>query len=525
MTIKTKQRQIREVIKCGKDPIYFFNKYCKIQHVTRGTISFNTYPFQDNCVNDFIKNRFNVILKARQLGLSTLTAAYSVWLALFQKDQRILVIATKLDVAKNFIRKVKTLLDNIPKWMIFVKMETNSKQEVAFSHGSSIKAIPTSEDAGRSESLSLLIIDEAAFVRNFDTIWTGIYPTLSTGGRAIVLSTPNGVGGQYYDIYTNAEEGLNEFNAIRLPWTVNPDTDQEWFDKMTANMSKRQIAQEYLCDFIASGETMIGEEDFRWLQSIVEPPKERTGPARNVWIWQYPLSQRKYIITADVARGDSKDYSTFHVFDTSNNECVCEYKGKAPPDELGQMLAEYGYRYNKATLCPENNSYGYATLMKLRDIKYPNVHVRQKRRAHIVHYGGNFAIEDAGFNTNNKTKNIILTKLEEMIRNKSILIKSSRFYEESKRFVWKGNKAQAMSGYNDDLIISAAIGSYLLDTEYSSNGIENEVDYVMLRAMGVTSSKYKSHKYSKSAAEEATGIDTTRHSKNGIDISKYRWLF
>ena len=112
---KNKNAQISEIIKCGKDPVYFFNKYCKIQHMTRGTIPFNTYPFQDDCVKAFIDNRFNIILKSRQLGLSTLTAAYSVWLTLFQKDKRVLVIATKLDVAQNFINKVKTIIAHLPK--------------------------------------------------------------------------------------------------------------------------------------------------------------------------------------------------------------------------------------------------------------------------------------------------------------------------------------------------------------------------------------------------------------------------
>ena len=200
-------------------------------------------------MQDFIDNRFNIVLKSRQLGLSTLVSAYSVWMAIFQREKNILIIATKLAVAQNFISKVKTMIKSLPKWLMLPEIIANNKQQIQFSHGSSIKAIPTSEDAGRSESLSLLIVDEAAFVRNFDTIWTGIYPTISTGGRVILLSTPNGVGGQYYKLYTEAEAGLNEFNPIKLPWTVHPECDQEWFDQVTSNMSKRQIAQEYLCDF------------------------------------------------------------------------------------------------------------------------------------------------------------------------------------------------------------------------------------------------------------------------------------
>ena len=189
-----KSNQIKEIVKCGKDPHYFFNSYLKIQHPVRGLIKFDTYGFQDTCIETFLDDRFSIILKSRQLGMSTLVAAYSVWLALFQKDKNILIIATKLSVAQNFITKVKTMVRSLPKWLFLPEITTNNKQLIEFSHGSSIKAIPTSEDAGRSEALSLLIIDEAAFVRNFDDLWMGLYPTISTGGRVIILSTPNGVG-------------------------------------------------------------------------------------------------------------------------------------------------------------------------------------------------------------------------------------------------------------------------------------------------------------------------------------------
>ena len=162
---------------------------------------------------------------------------YLLWLLLircgwhlFYKDKNILVIATKLSVAMNFIKKVKMAIRSLPKWLVLPEIETNNKQSIEFSNGSTIKAIPTSDDAGRSEALSLLIVDEAAFVRNFDELWMGLYPTLSTGGRGIILSTPNGVGGQYYDIYMKAQSGENPFHSVKLPWDVHPERDDEWFE-------------------------------------------------------------------------------------------------------------------------------------------------------------------------------------------------------------------------------------------------------------------------------------------------------
>ena len=267
--IMSRQAQVAEIIKCGKNPVYFMKKYCMIQHQLRGLIPFETYDFQDDCVKSFQENRFNIVLKSRQLGLSTVTAAYAVWYAIFKKDKNILVIATKLATAINFIKKVKTIVDNIPPWLLLTKFEP-TKQAIRFTNGSSITAIPTSPDAGRSEALALLIVDEAAFIRDFDDIWTSLYPTLSTGGNAIILSTPNGVGGQYYKLWVEAESKANDFNPIRLAWWVHPEHDQAWFDKETKNLARRNIAQEFLCDFISSGDTFLQPGDLERLREQIQ---------------------------------------------------------------------------------------------------------------------------------------------------------------------------------------------------------------------------------------------------------------
>jgi len=488
MPITQKQRQIKEIIKCGKNPIHFFNKHVKIQHPIRGAIPFNTYEFQDDCVNDFNEHRFNIILKSRQLGLSTITAAYCAWLAIFHKDKNILVIATKLSVAQNFIRKVKFIIKSMPKWLLLPAIVNNNKQAIEFSNGSTVKAIPTSEDAGRSEALSLLIVDEAAFVRNFDTLWTGLYPTLSTGGRAIVLSTPNGVGGQYYDLWIQAENGENIFNPIKLPWDVHPDRDTNWFDDETKNMSRQQIAQELLCDFQASGDTFLQVEDIEYIRNWIRPPIEKWGPDMGVWVWDYPLKSKKYIISADVSRGDAQDYSTFHIIDTEASAVVAEYRGKLPPDRFAQVLAEAGRRYNDALICPENNSYGYALIMKLVEMNYPTMYFPSEKERYSFMYGSK-DIGKIGFQTNAKTRNQILTKLEEVLRTKQVLVKSSRLYEELKTFIWKNGKAQAQRGQNDDLIMALAIGVWLYDTSPHLSKHGTDINKVMLQAFGVNDTK------------------------------------
>ena len=482
----SRQSQVAEIIKCGKDPVYFMNKYLKIQHPIKGLIPFATFPFQDECVKEFNDNRFNIILKSRQLGLSTLVAAYSVWQAIFYKEKNILIIATKLAVAQNFIRKVKTYIKSMPPWLLVPVITANNKQQVEFSNGSQIKAVPTSEDAGRSEALSLLIVDEAAFVRNFDELWMGLYPTLSTGGRAILLSTPNGVGGQYHEIYTKAERKENKFNPIKLMWDVHPERDDEWFERETKNMSKKQVAQELLCDFASSGDTFLTNDVLENLRIFTCQPIEKSGPNNNVWYWEYPIEGNSYILSADIARGDSGDYSTFHVINCSNQTIASEFKGKITPDHFASLIYDIGKRFNNAQICPENNAYGYSVLSKLADLAYKNIYFASEKEKYSYLYGEGNNIGKAGFNTNKESRELILANLEESLRNGRIKTRSQRLYAELKTFVWNGKKVAAMKGYNDDLVMSLAIGCWLADSNSSTYNV-SQIQYsdALLKGMQV----------------------------------------
>ena len=245
----TKKQMLAEIVKSGKDPAYFINNYCRISHPMEGLIPFKTYPYQDDMLVNFNDHRFNVILKARQLGLSTIVSAYVVWMMLFHRDKNVLVMATKFSTATNVVKKVKNIMKNLPEWIRISDIKIDNRASFELSNGSQIKATSTSGDAGRSEALSLLVIDEAAHVEGLDELWTGLYPTLSTGGRCIALSTPNGVGNWFHKTYVDATEGQNDFFPSIFPWDIHPDRDKEWFSKETRNMSRRQIAQELECNF------------------------------------------------------------------------------------------------------------------------------------------------------------------------------------------------------------------------------------------------------------------------------------
>lgn len=482
--------QLQEIFACGKDPIYFINKYCKISHPTKGLLQFKTYPFQDDCVKAFQKHKYNIVNKSRQLGISTIVAAYSAWLILFQRDQSILCLATKKATAVNLIKKIKVIIDNLPQWLIVPKRVGETKQSIEYDNRSQVQAIPTSEDAGRSEALSLLIVDEAAHIKSFSELWTGLSPTLSEGGKVVIISTPKGVGNQFHTLYKDAEAGINEFNSIKLPWTVHPTRDERWYKNECSRLgnSARKIGQELLCEFATSGETFITNDDIAWIGANVKPPIDRQGDDRSVWIWVYPVIGHKYMISADIARGDSEDYSTFHIIDSDTAEVVAEYKGRVPPDRFGEMLDTFGKKYNTALLCPENNTYGYATLVKLKQLNYPKIFKKDDKSLYLGNYSPmSDDVGKYGIFTDGKTRLQILTKLEEVIRNRYIRIYSSRFYDELKSFIWTEHKAQAKKNCNDDLIISMAIGSWLFDASSGYSKHDVGIQHHILKGMEVSS--------------------------------------
>ena len=305
MSYQLDKKQItKEILKSGKDPVYFINNYAKISHPMHGLIPFKTYDYQDDLLEVFNDHRFSVVLKARQLGISTIVAAYVVWLMMFYRDKNILVLATKFQTASNLVKKVKSIIKNLPKWVRMAEISVDNRTSFELSNGSQIKASSTSADAGRSEALSLLVIDEAAHVENLEELWTALYPTLSTGGRCIALSTPNGVGNWFHQTYVESVNDSNNFESMELRWDVHPDRDQEWFEKETKNMSRRQIAQELECNFNTSGETVVHPDDIKWISESICEPKYKTGFDRNFWIWEEYEPSSTYLLSADVARGD-----------------------------------------------------------------------------------------------------------------------------------------------------------------------------------------------------------------------------
>jgi hypothetical protein len=481
---KSKQFIMQETFKCTADPLYYLHEYGKVLHPKKGKVKMEAFPFQSHTIKQYQQHRFNIILKTRQLGLSTVTAGYVAWLMLFHNGQTIAVVANKEKVAQNFVKKVRLFIKNTPTWLNCGIKQDNAT-ELILKNDSMVGAHATTSDSARSEAVSLLIIDEAAIIdsHKVDDLWAAVFPTLSLGGNAIVISTPKGQGNWYHKQWVLAEGGESDFNPIRLHWTQHPwfasgitydkkgYPSSPWYESQKRELADpRKVAQELDCDFVGSGDNVIDGDTMKELQQDIKQPIATWGFDNNTWIWEEPQRHEDYIVCADVARGDGEDYSAAIVIKQSTNEQVAEYKGKLPPDMYADLLVKLASMYNKALLACEANNIGYATCLKIVEHRYPNIfysmpsHFNPRNRKWMER---NLVDEDRmvpGFQTTAANRPLLISALEESLRTGRFVLRSNRLYNELKTLIWNNGKAQAQQGFNDDLCMALAIGQLIVTT-------------------------------------------------------------
>jgi hypothetical protein len=468
----------QEYLISASDPVHFMHKYCYIQHPQRGRIQFNLYPFQEKVLTLFKRHDYTILLKSRQLGISTLAAGYALWLMLFHKDKNVLALATTQATARNLVSKVQFMWENLPSWLKVEAIE-NNKLSLRLVNGSKIQAKSSNSDSARSEAVSLLIIDEAAFIENIAETWASAQQTLATGGGAIVLSTPYGTGNWFHQTWVKAEQSENDFLPIKLPWSVHPERDQTWRDRQDELLGDpRLAAQECDCDFSTSGDTVFYNEYLEYYEkTFIKDPLEKRGADQNLWVWESPDYTRDYMVIADVARGDGKDYSTFHVMDIESNVQVAEYRGQIGTKEFGHLLVGIATEYNEALLVIENANVGWATIQVAIDRNYSNLYYSPRTESNVDSYFDRYMDTSkmvAGFTMSARTRPMVIAKFQEYISEKSVTIQSRRLLEEMKVFIWKNGRAEAQQGYNDDLVMAFGISMYIRDTalKFKQRGLD-----------------------------------------------------
>lgn len=452
--------------KCKKNPIFFIKNFIYIQHPIRGKIRFELYPYQEELFKDFINHKQILVNKSRQLGVSTLAAALSVWYCYFQNTKKILVIATKRDVAQNFVEKCKFMYHNLPSFF----KETNplskdNTQEIQFKTTDSvIKAIPTSKDAGRSEAATWLIIDEFAFMNFADEIVTSIFPVLASGGRCLIISSPDGTGNKHYELYAGGKSGENDFHVIDLPWNVDPSRDEKWMQGELRKFGKKKFDQEYNCSFESNSNTYISPETMDFIKDTLRPVVQNWKYGSRFKQWELPLQSEQYVVGVDVSSGKSSDFSTAIVVKASTNEQVAEFHGKIDTSDFAQVILEIGKEYNNAIVAIESNNLGDSVLKKIRDdYSYPRLLFFDRAGKPVVansYDGFNDPGLKAGFSTQGKSRAQILDSMNEGISKKNYIIRSESLLNEFKTFVWKGDKPDHEKNRHSDLIMAYAIGMY-----------------------------------------------------------------
>ena len=446
---------------------YFCANYVYIKHPDRGRIKLVLFDSQRQSVDLWIRSRYSLMLKARQLGFSTLVSVYAFWLCFFHDDKVVIMLSRTERDAVKLLAKAKYAYRFLPEWMKFRGPPTNMTQtKIEFSNESYIESLPSASDPARGESVSLVVIDELAYLPNSDEAWSSIEPIADIGGRVIALSTAQGEGNLFHKLWVGATTGTNRFECMFHPWWVN-GRDQAWYDEKKKDLPEWQMAQEYPDNpddaFLKSGRPVFSLEVLRGLQT--ESPlsrgflakhrqwqyvEELGGPLR---VWRWPDTEGRYAIGADPSQGlDYGDYSSAHVINARNGEVVAHWHGRIDPDLFGtDVLAPLGRMYQQALIGVENNNHGLTTVQALHRIHYHPLYMQRSPR-----YKRSIPTDILGWRTSSISKPLMVDELNMALREKACILWDIETIAELRTFV--RDDAGKMTGSPfDDRTISLAI--------------------------------------------------------------------
>jgi len=493
-------QQKAEFRRCQIDPHYFIDKYVQIEHQKFGVIPFHMHGFQKKLLSQVLANRFNIINKSRQTGISTLAAAYCLWILLFFKNKLIMVVSRNDKEAIAFVERVKLAYNQLPKWLQlgYVKLNEHS---LWLKTGSRVEAEASGKNAGRSRSMFMLILDEGAFIKNIRSIQKAALPALSRGGgRCWVISTPNGRSGWFAEVWRKAHfpEGdpqKSNFHHFFCHWRDVPEYDQEWYDEMRPQFSDKEWAQEYEGDFLGSGDTVIPGEWLKRVERELKDPLEcrdtnnKATPGGPIWIWTRPKAGHAYICGVDTARPDGKDFSAIQIIDLTDAEQVMEYQGRMPLKKLAKLAVELCQEYNDAYAVVEANSFGYMTASEMYDhLYYSNMYCKRKPgRPNQPN------LRIPGFITSPKTRPLVIEGFRSFFMPEyEWSIYSRRLFNEATGFIWtEAGRAEADSDSNDDLVMASGLAIGNLDQMMFDSPADNIASRVLGRVQIDTVAEYE----------------------------------
>ena len=481
------EEQLREIIKCTDDPVYFIKNYVKIVNVDKGLVPFDMWSFQEEMVRDFHANRFSICKMPRQVGKTTTTVGYMLWCVLFQDDYTIGILANKGQLAQEILSRIQKAYEYLPLWLQQGIIVWN-KRNIELENGSKIFAYATSAAGVRGGTYNLIFLDEFAFVpHNMATeFFTSTYPVISSGqtSKVIIVSTPNGLN-LFYKMWTDAIEKRSTYKPIEVHWSMVPGRDQKWKEETIRNTSEEQFRQEFEVEFIGSSATLVSGSKLRSL-AFHNPLSTEEG----LDIYEMPEKGRMYICTVDCSEGVGQDYSTINVLDVTQlpYKQVAKYRNnKLPLLFFPTIIYSLANKYNEAFVLIETNNVGQQVVDVLHyDLEYENVfkidhhHIKGQTISGGFKKSANF-----GVRTTKTVKKIGCANLKTLIESDKLIINDFDTIAELNTFIRVRDSYSAEEGNNDDLVMGLVLFAWLSAQSYFRDSTNIDIRRVLIEENGL----------------------------------------
>ena len=548
-------------------------------------VPLDLFPDQIRLVEDYEKFNENIALKYRQAGVSTVTAAWASKRVVFahkNKPEKILIIANKLDTAVEMANKIRGFTEQWPAWVgAGFSAEKNSQRHFKLTNGCEVKAVATSKDALRGYTPTILIFDEAAYIEADSDFWAACMASLSTGGKVIVVSTPNGYDPIYYEIYDQSLRGMNEFKITEMYWYRDPrytkdlymvkttdlvhyllnreeyaqdvvvdlsiDNPYErdlsivkdyiekgykpcsaWFEGMVKKLKfdRRKVAQELECNFLGSGDNVFDSEVLQNISKnmVGDPSAKLMGGS--LWIWKEPIAGHKYVMGVDVSRGDSEDFSCIEIIDFDEREQVLEYVAKVPPDVIAEIAYKWGMMYNAFCVVDLTGGMGVATARKLQELGYNGLYVDNVDMQNKWKWDPKLNEKVPGINFNNKRVQII-SALEEAVRHE-FKIRSHRLLNEMNTFIYINGRPDHQRGHHDDCIMALSMAIYVAEKSFQqlTKNLNHTKAMLSSWTTSINENKNTSQFFNPMVPQQpGHRSQLNPNTASREDYMKYKWLF
>ena len=477
------KKEVEEYSKCMNDPQYFIENYIMIVSLDEGLVPFKMYDFQKEMVGTFHSNRFTICKLPRQSGKSTTIIAYLLHYVLFNPSVNVAILANKAATARDLLGRLQLAYEHLPKWLQQGVMSWN-KGSLELENGSKILASSTSASAVRGGSYNIIFLDEFAYVPSnvAEQFFSSVYPTISSGKttKVMIVSTPHGMN-MFYKLWNDAENQRNTYVPIEVHWSEIPGRDEKWKAETIKNTSEQQFNTEFECEFLGSIDTLIKAQKLRTL-SYIPPIASNAG----LDVFEKPQKDHTYVLTADVSRGTSNDYSAFLVFDVTQMpyKIVAKYRdNEIKPLLFPAKIYDVAKAYNQSFVLIEVNDIGEQVASTMQyDLEYDNLIMASMRGRAGQVLGGGFSGGRAqlGVRTTKAVKRIGCSNLKQMIEDDKLIIQDLQIINELSTFIVKGQSFEADDGCTDDLVACLFIFAWATDQTYFKELTDMDIRKTMM---------------------------------------------